>query len=98
MEKAIVLYEGTENWKRAYILTLAGEFVLVSKAWIDEKYYEIMVFETDRYTRIVDYSPYEDHRIYEAADAEEAFEEVIERWQIETRTLDEIDPEHAVLL
>lgn len=98
MEKAIVLYEGNENWRRAYVQTLAGEQILVSKAHIDKKYYEIMVFKHDGCTRIVDYNAYEDYRIWEKADADELFEEIIEKWRSEERTLEEIDPNHAVLL
>lgn len=89
MEKAIVLYEGNENWRRAYLRTLAGEQLVVSNAFIDERYFEIMVFETDNHARIIDYSEYEYYRVYDRADAEQLFEETIETWRSESRTLDE---------
>lgn len=99
MEKAIVLYDlSSENWKKAYVKTLASEEVVVSLSWIDRRYFEIMVFQADGHGRIVNYSEYEMHRLYERADAEEQFETVIENWREETRTLQEIDPEHVVLL
>lgn len=99
MEKAIVLYDiKSENWKKAYVQTLAGQEVVVSCAFVEKKYFEIMVFQTDNHGRIVNYSEYEMHRLYERADAEEMFETVIEAWRNETRTLEEIDPNHAVLL
>ena len=98
MEKAIVLYERAKNGKRAYVQTLAKEEVLVCLTFIDEKYYEIMVFKADNHGRIIDYSDYENYRILDHAAAEELFEIVIENWRSETRTLDEIDPEHAMCL
>lgn len=98
MEKAIVLYEKDSKWERAYVQTLAGDQIVVSKAFIDGKYYEIMVFQTDNHARIINYSEYESHRVYESVEVEQLFEEVIEKWRSEERTLVEIDPNHAVLL
>lgn len=99
MEKSIVLYDfKSENWKKAYLQTLAGQEVVVSLAFVEKKYFEIMVFQTDGHGRIVNYSEYETHMLYERAEAEEMFEAVIEKWRDERRTLEEIDPNHVVLL
>lgn len=99
MEKSIVLYDlVSENWKKAYLKTLADQEVVVSLAFVEKKYFEIMVFQTDGHGRIVNYSEYETHTLYERAEAEEMFETVIENWRSETRSLKEIDPNHAVLL
>lgn len=96
MEKAIVLYEKGNKFEKAYVQTLADEEIVVSKVLIEDKYFEIMVFKTDGHGRVLDYNQFEEHNIQDAAEAERVFEEVIEKWSNETRTLIEVKPDHIV--
>lgn len=96
MEKALVLYEKGNKFEKAYVQTLAGEQIVVSKVLIEDKYFEIMVFKADGHGRIIDYNQFEEHEIIHPVIAEYCFEEVIEKWSNETRTLLEIKPDHIV--
>lgn len=96
MEKAIVLYEKGNKFEKAYVQTLASEEIVVSKVLVEDKYFEIMVFKTDGRGRVLDYNQFEEYSIRDAAKAEQVFEEVIEKWSNETRTLMEIKPDHIV--
>lgn len=96
MEKTIVLYESGNKFEKAYVQTLAGEQIVVSKVLIEDKYFEIMVFKTDGNGRVLDYNQFEEHTIYNPTIAKLTFEDVIEAWSNETRTLLEIKPDHIV--
>lgn len=96
MEKAIVLYEKGNKFEKAYVQTLAGEEIVVSKVLIEDKYFEIMVFKTDGHGRVLDYNQFEEHSIMNPTIAELTFKDVIEKWSNETRTLMEIKPDHIV--
>ena len=96
MEKTIVLYEKGNKFEKAYVQTLAGEQIVVSKVLIDNKYFEIMVFKTDGNGRVLDYNQFEEHSIVNPTIARLTFEDVIEKWSNETRTLLEIKPDHIV--
>lgn len=96
MEKAIVLYEKGNKFEKAYVQTLAGDEIVVSKVLIEDKYFEIMVFKTDGNGRVLDYNQFEEHNIQDATKAEQCFNEVIEKWSNESRTLFEIKPDHIV--
>lgn len=96
MEKSIVLYERGNKFEKAYIQTLAGEEVVVSKVLIEDKYFEIMVFKTDGHGRVIDYNQFEEHANIDPLVVEYIFDEVIERWSNERRTLMEIKPDHIV--
>lgn len=98
MEKAMVLYERGNKFEKAYVQTLAGEQIVVSKVLIEGRnnYFEIMVFKTDGHGRVLDYNQFEEHEIIHPVIAEYCFNEVIEAWSNETRTLMEIKPDHIV--
>lgn len=93
MEKSIVLYEKGTKFEKAYVQTLAGEEIVVSKVLIGDKYFEIMVFKTDGHGRVINYDQFEEHEIKDAAEANKRFEEVIEKWRSEERKLIEIKPD-----
>lgn len=92
MEKAIVLYEKGDKFEKAYVQTLAGEQVVVSKVLIEGKYFEIMVFKADNRGRVINYDQFEEYEIVHPVIAEYCFEEVIEKWRSESRKLIEIKP------
>lgn len=96
MEKAMVLYEKGNKFEKAYVQTLAGEQIVVSKVLIEDKYFEIMVFKADNHGRVLDYNQFEEHSIWNPTIARLTFEDVIEQWSNETRTLIEIKPNHIV--
>lgn len=96
MEKAIVLYEKGNKFEKAYVQTLAGEQIVVSKVLIEDKYFEIMVFKADGNGRVIDYNQFEEHTIINPTIAGLTFEDVVETWSNETRTLLEIKPDHIV--
>lgn len=93
MEKSIVLYEKGIKFEKAYVQTLAGDEIVVSKVLIGDKYFEIMVFKTDGHGRVINYDQFEEHEIKDSAEAERVFEEVIEKWRSEERRLIEIRPD-----
>lgn len=96
MEKTMVLYETGNKFEKAYVETLAGDWMLVSKVLIEDKYFEIMVFKTDGNGRVLDYNQFEEHCIINPTIAKLTFQDVIEAWSNETRTLDEIKPDHII--
>lgn len=92
MEKTMVLYEKGNKFEKAYVETLAGEAVVVSKVLVEDKYFEIMVFATDGHGRVLLYEPLDEYTILNPRVASMTFEDVIEKWSNETRTLLEIKP------
>ena len=92
MEKAIVLYEKGNKFEKAHVQTLAGEEVVVSKVLVEDKYFEIMVFATDGHGRVLIYEPLDEYTILNPVIAEYGFNDSIEQWSNETRTLLEIKP------
>lgn len=92
MEKSIVLYEKGNKFEKAHVQTLAGEEVVVSKVLVEDKYFEIMVFATDGHGRVLIYEPLDEYAILNPRVASMTFEDVIEKWSNETRTLLEIKP------
>lgn len=96
MEKAMVLYESGNKFEKAYVETMAGDQMVVSKVLIGDKYFEIMVSKTDGNGRVIDYNQFEEHSIMNPTIAKLTFQDVIEKWSNETRTLDEIKPDHII--
>ena len=92
MEKSIVLYEKGDRFEKAYVQTLAGEEVVVSKVMVEGKYFEIMVFATDGHGRVLLYEPLEEYTILNPVIAEYGFNDAVEQWSNEERTLEEIKP------
>lgn len=92
MEKAVVLYEKGDKFEKAYVETLAGEWVVVSKVLVEDKYFEIMVFMTDGNGRVIIYEPLEEYTIINPVIAEYGFKETVEQWGNESRTFLEIKP------
>lgn len=92
MEKAMVLYEKGNKFEKAYVQTLAGEQVVVSKVLVEDKYFEIMVFATDNHGRVLIYEPLDEYTILNPVIADYGFKDSIEQWSNETRTLMEIKP------
>ena len=70
--------------------------MVVSKVLIGDKYFEIMVSKTDGNGRVIDYNQFEEHSIMNPTIAKLTFQDVIEKWSNETRTLDEIKPDHII--
>lgn len=92
MEKALVLYEKGDKFEKAYVQTLAGETVVVSKVMVEGKYFEIMVFATDGHGRVLIYEPLEEYTIINPVIAEYGFNDAVEQWSNEMRTVLEIKP------
>ena len=92
MEKAIVLYEKGNKFEKAHVQTLTGEEVVVSKVLVEDKYFEIMVFATDGHGRVLIYEPLEEYTILNPVIAEYGFNDAVEQWSNETRTILEIKP------
>lgn len=80
MEKSIVLYEKGNNFEKAYVQTLAGEWVVVSKVMVEGKYFEIMVFATDGHGRVINYEPLDEYTILNPVIAEYGFNDAIEAY------------------
>lgn len=93
MEKAIVLYEKGDKFEKAYVQTLAGEQVVVSKVMIEGKYFEIMVFATDDHGRVLLYEPLDEYTILNPVIAEYGFNDAVEQWSNETRKILEVKPD-----
>ena len=96
MEKSIVLYEKGDKFEKAHVQTLAGEEVVVSKVMVEGKYFEIMVFATDGHGRVINYEPLDEYTIINPVIAEYGFNDAVEQWSNEERTLMEIKPDYIV--
>lgn len=93
MEKALVLYEKGDKFEKAYVETLAGEQVVVSKVLVENKYFEIMVFATDGHGRVMIYEPIDEYKILNPVIAEYGFNDEVEKWSNETRKILEVKPD-----
>lgn len=93
MEKSIVLYEKGDKFEKAYVQTLAGEEVVVSKVMVEGKYFEIMVFATDGHGRVLLYEPLDEYTILNPVIAEYGFNDAVEQWSNETRKILEVKPD-----
>lgn len=93
MEKTMVLYEKGNKFEKAYVETLAGEAVVVSKVLVEDKYFEIMVFATDGHGRVLIYEPIEEYTILNPVIAEYGFHDTVEQWSNETRKILEVKPD-----
>ena len=93
MEKALVLYEKGDKFEKAYVETLAGEQVVVSKVLVENKYFEIMVFATDDHGRVMIYEPIDEYKILNPVIASHGFNDEVEKWSNETRKILEVKPD-----
>ena len=93
MEKALVLYEKGDKFEKAYVETLAGEQVVVSKVLVENKYFEIMVFATDGHGRVMIYEPIDEYKILNPVIASYGFNDEVEKWSNETRKILEVKPD-----
>lgn len=74
---------------KGFVQTIAGDHILVSTVYIeDTRKYETLVFKWDvDANKVLDYDEYEHHEHDDAEDACECFEEVVHKWENETKKL-----------